>query len=46
METAAIGADKWRSFLFAREHGIGAPPTFLRLDDALAALARGNCACR
>lgn len=42
VETAAIGADKWRSFLFAREHGIGAPPTFLRLDDALAALARGE----
>lgn len=40
--TADIGADKWHTFLFAREHGIGAPATYLDTNAALAALASGE----
>lgn len=34
--------DKWKTYLFLRESGIPAPATFLRLNDAVAALERGE----
>jgi carbamoyl-phosphate synthase large subunit len=34
--------DKWKTFQFLTEHGFATPPTFLAVEDALAAVANGG----